>query len=345
MPTPIRISLLGLGRAGGFHMQSIGLLEHAQLVSVYDTDPAKAQSFAQAQHCVAARNPEEAITAANIDAVIVATPTDAHFELSRQAIEAGKPLLTEKPLGRSLYEIDTCFNAASAANVPLMVAFQRRFDPSFASLVAAVHRGDIGQTHFIRSVSRDNPVPTLDYLRISGGIYHDCMVHDLDMVLTLAQSQPTHLSAFAHSFIADIGALPDHDSVVGTLKFANGVTASIDINRQSAYGYDQRLEIFGDGGMLQADNHFQSTVTHATGLGFARPTIDYSFPTRYREAYRAELACFLRCVRGEESVPITHQDVRVNHLLAVGMEVAAKEHRVVKFEELEQLAEREEQGR
>ena len=338
MLQPIKVSLLGLGRAGGFHMQSLGLLDGAQLTSVYDIDPSKAKSVAAMHGCIAARNPEEAITNPDIDAVIVATPTDAHFELSQLAIEAGKPLLTEKPLGRTLHEIDGCFNAAANAKVPLMVAFQRRFDPSFASLVSAVKRGDIGQTHFIRSVSRDNPVPTMDYLRISGGIYHDCMVHDLDMVVRLAQSKPTHLSAFASSFIPEIGALPDHDSVVGTMKFENGVTASIDINRQSAYGYDQRLEVFGDGGMLQADNQYQSTVTHATKNSFARPPIEYSFPTRYREAYRAELACFIRCARGEEAVPITHEDVRVNHLLAVGMEVAAKESRVIRFDELETLA-------
>ena len=274
-------------------MQSLGLLDGVEFTTVYDIDQAKADSVAAAHNCVAARTPEEAIDRPDIDAVIIATPTNAHFELSKLAIDAGKPLLTEKPLGRTLHEIDTCFNSASAAGVPLMVAFQRRFDPSFASLTEAVHRGDVGQTHFIRSVSRDNPVPTLDYLRISGGIYHDCMVHDLDMVLTLAQSKPTHLGAFATSFIPGIGALPDHDSVVGTMKFDNGVTASIDINRQSAYGYDQRLEVFGDGGMLQADNQYQSTVTHATGAGFTRPPIEYSFPTRYREAYCAELACFL----------------------------------------------------
>ncbi len=334
----VKVSLLGLGRAGTFHMQSIGLLDDIQLAAVYDLDNAKAERVAEQFGCVAAKSPEEAIDRSEVDAVIVATPTNAHFEFSKLAIKAGKPLLTEKPLGRSLSEIDTCFELATAAKTPLLVAFQRRFDPSFASLIEAVKRGDVGQTHFIRSVSRDNPVPTMDYLKISGGMYHDCMVHDLDMVATLAQSEVTHVSAFGTSFIAGIGEMDDHDSVVGTLKFANGVTASIDINRQSAYGYDQRIEVFGDGGMLQADNQYQSTVSHATKSGFSRPPIDYSFPTRYREAYREELACFVRCVRGEEGVPITHTDVRTNHLLAVGMEVAARECRVVKFEEIEALA-------
>ena len=337
MPEPIRISLLGLGRAGKFHIQSLGLLDQARLVSVYDTLPEKAESAASELGCRQARDPAEAIEANDVDAVIIATPTNAHFEYSKHAIDAGKPLLTEKPLGSSLVEIDTCFESASRANVPLMVAFQRRFDPSFAELISAVHRGDVGQPHFVRSVSRDNPVPTIDYLRISGGIYHDCMVHDLDMVVHLARATPTHLSAFGHSFIPEIAELTDHDSAVGTLKFDNGMTASIDINRQSVFGYDQRIEVFGDGGMLQADNQYPTTICHATANGIARPPIEYSFPTRYREAYRAELDCFVRCVRGEEAVPITHEDVRTNHLLAVGMEVAARENRVIRFGELETL--------
>lgn len=342
MHDPLRISLVGLGRAGKFHLQSLGLLDTARLVSVFDTDQEKSKSVAKKHQCRAARDPAEAIESADIDAVIVATPTNAHFEYSRQAIEAKKPLLTEKPLGSTLAEIDACFQSAKASNVPLMVAFQRRFDPSFASLIQAVRRGDVGQPHFIRSVSRDNPVPSIEYLRISGGIYHDCMVHDLDMVVQLAQSRPTHLSAFGTSFIPEIGELYDHDSAVAMLKFESGVTASIDIDRNSVFGYDQRLEVFGDGGMLQANNQYPTTVVHATQHGVTKPTIEYSFPTRYREAYRAELACFLACVRGELDVPITYDDVRWNHLLAVGVETAARENRVVACDELETLAEQEE---
>lgn len=336
----VRLSLLGLGRAGNFHLQSIGLLGDAvRLASVFDLDHSKATELAQRYGCRVAKTAQEAIDQPDVDAVIVATPTNAHFEYSQMSLEAGKPLLTEKPLGSTLSEIDQCFQTAARLETPLMVAFQRRFDPSFASLIAATHRGDVGQPQFVRSVSRDNPVPSLDYLKISGGIYHDCMVHDLDMVVHLAQARPTHLSAFGVSYIPDIAALPDHDSVVGTLKFENGMTASIDINRRCVFGYDQRIEVFGDGGMLQADNQFQNTVSHATAKGFTKSPIDYSFPSRYREAYRNELECFLRCVRREEEVPIRHDDVRLNHLLAVGMEVAAKENRVVSVDELESLAE------
>ena len=115
---------------------------------------------------------------------------------------------------------------------------------------------------------------------------------------------PTHLSAFGSSFISEIGGLNDFDNVVASLVFPGGVTATIDINRQSVYGYDQRLEAFGSGGMLQAENIHATSVTHESSRGFLRPTVDYSFPTRYRAAYIEELQCFVRCARGEQQVPI-----------------------------------------
>lgn len=332
----LNIAILGLGRAGNFHLQSLRLLDNARASLVFDVDADRAQRIADEQNCVAAASVEE-VMESNVDAVIVATPTDLHTDLVRKCIAAGKPVLTEKPLARHLQQIDDCFTSSAAAGVPLFVAFQRRFDPAFASLATAVNAGNVGQLQFVRSVSRDNPVPSTDYIRISGGIFHDCMVHDLDMVCHIVGQVPTHVSSFGTSFISEIGELDDMDSVVASLLFPNGVTATIDINRKSVYGYDQRIEAFGDSGMLQADNYHRTSVTQANVSGFTRPPVDFSFPTRYREAYMLELQCFIRCVLGEQEVPITHHDVRTNHLLASGIELAAREKRVVAFDEMESL--------
>lgn len=332
----LNIAILGLGRAGNFHLQSLRLLDNARASLVFDVDADRAQRIADEQNCVAAASVEE-VMESNVDAVIVATPTDLHTDLVRMCIAAGKPVLTEKPLARHLQQIDDCFTSSAAAGVPLFVAFQRRFDPAFASLASAVNAGNVGQLQFVRSVSRDNPVPSTDYIRISGGIFHDCMVHDLDMVCHIVGQVPTHVSSFGTSFISEIGELDDMDSVVASLLFPNGVTATIDINRKSVYGYDQRIEAFGDTGMLQADNYHRTSVTQANVSGFTRPPVDFSFPTRYREAYMLELQCFIRCVLGEQEVPITHHDVRTNHLLASGIELAAREKRVVAFDEMESL--------
>ena len=135
--SPIRISLLGLGRAGEFHLQSLRVTDEVILDCVYDVDYDKAQQIASQFSCRTTRNPDEAIGHESVDAVIVATPTDTHFEYVQTCIANDKPVLTEKPLGRRLEHIDTCFEQASARSVPLFVAFQRRFDPSFSSLIEA----------------------------------------------------------------------------------------------------------------------------------------------------------------------------------------------------------------
>lgn len=340
MADPVRIGLLGLGRAGNFHLQSLRLTSEARVTCVYDIDQAKAKSIAEQQSCDFEESAKATVERSDVDAVIVATPTDLHFEFVQLGLEARKPVLTEKPLGRHLHEIDDCYSKAKDVSTPLFVAFQRRFDPAFSSLVESVRAGNVGQLQFVRSVSRDNPVPATDYIEISGGIFHDCMVHDLDMVSHIVGEVPTHMSSFGTSFIPDIGQFNDMDSVVASLLFPSGITATIDINRKSVYGYDQRIEAFGDGGMAQADNYHNTSMSLATEGGFARPPVDFSFPTRYREAYLLELLCFVRCARGEQEVPITHDDVRINHLLASGIEMAAKEKRVVEFDEVEQLTKR-----
>ena len=335
MTSKLKVSLLGLGRAGRFHLESIRQLDEVILASVYDLNHERMQQVAEQFGCRAAAGVDEAVGHSDVDAVMVATPTDTHYEYVVAALEAGKPVLTEKPLGRRLDQIDTCFGRAADAGQPLFVAFQRRFDPSFAALVEGVHAGRVGRLQFVRTVSRDNPVPSLDYIRTSGGIFHDCMVHDLDMICHIAGETPTQLAALASCFDPEVRALDDFDTVAATLAFADGVLATIDVSRKSVYGYDQRIEAFGDAGMLQAENRPANTVVHATEGTIAHAPIEYSFPTRYRDAYRAELECFAACARGEREVPISHDDVRTNFLLASGLEIAAREGRVVDFDEIE----------
>lgn len=324
----VGVGLFGLGRAGSFHLQSLGLSAEAELRWVYDSDAAKGDACARRTGCRSARGPEEVLGDPDVHAVIVATPTQAHYAYVLAALQAGKSVLTEKPLGISIDEIDRCFAAASPERV-LFVAFQRRFDPSFAELVTRARSGQIGAVRFVRSVSRDSPVPSLDYLRTSRGIFHDCVVHDLDLVCRIVGDRPVRVAAFATSLLPDIAALDDFDNVVVSLEFANGALATIDVNRASAFGYDQRLEVFGADGMLDVGNHPTTSVTQVTREGRLGAPIDHSFPTRYREAYLAEFNEFLACVRGEKPVPITHAEVRLNHQLADAAEEAARRRCVV----------------
>lgn len=325
----IRISLLGLGRAGGFHLASIRALPGVVLSRVYDTDLERAAEVAAEHGCRVASDAEEATAAGDVDAVVVATPTATHFGYVEAALGAGKPVLSEKPLGTSLQEIDRCFALSGSRDAPLLVAFQRRFDPSFAGVARAVQQGEVGALQFIRSVSRDNPVPSLDYLRTSRGIFHDCVVHDFDLVCHVAGTAPEEIFAYGSNLVPEIEALGDIDNVVVALRFPNGLLASIDVSRQGTHGYDQRLEVLGTKGMVQAENRPRTTVVLSGPSGSTRAPIDHSFPTRYFEAYRAEFECFLECVRGTTAVPITHADVRLNHRIAEAAMRSVREGRPI----------------
>lgn len=327
----VRISLIGLGRAGGFHLASIRALPGVSLCQVFDTDRARAEAVVAEHGGRVAADAKEATAASDVDAVVVATPTQTHFEYAAAALEAGKPVLSEKPLGTDVAQIDRCFARAEENGVPLLVAFQRRFDASFAEVAAAAHAGRVGDLQFIRSVSRDNPVPSLDYLRTSCGIFHDCVVHDLDLVCHVAQETPEQVFAFGSNFVPAIREIDDLDNVVVALRFPSGLLASIDVSRQGTHGYDQRLEVLGTEGMVQADNRPSSTAILSTREGSTRPPIDHSFPTRYAQAYRSEFACFLDCLRGEREVPISHADVRRSHRLADAAERSVREGQPVAF--------------
>lgn len=290
----IRVSLLGLGRAGGFHRASIAALPGVRLVQVYDTDRSRASAVAAETGCRVAEDAKLATEATDVDAVVVATPTPTHHDYVMAALDAGKPVLSEKPLGTDEAQIDGCFGLAREREVPLLVAFQRRFDPSFAAVIQEARSGRIGTLQFVRSVSRDSPIPSIDYIRTSGGIFHDCVVHDLDLVCQIAAELPVEVFCYGSNFLPAYQEAGDLDNVLIALRFASGLLGSIDVNRHGAHGYDQRIEVLGDRGMLQAENPPQTQALLTTRGGALRAPIDPSFPSRYRDAYRLEFESTLR---------------------------------------------------
>lgn len=325
----LNLALLGLGRAGQFHLQSIRAMAGVKLLHVVDTDAPRTQRVAAEWECQAHAVPDQAFADARVQAVIVATPTWTHHDYILAALKAGKAVLTEKPLGTSLKEVDACFHLAGERGLPLFVGFMRRFDPSFASLVQQTHQGAIGTLQMLRTTSRDSPLPTIEYIKTSHGIFHDCIVHDLDMIRFIAREDPVEVFAMGSNFVDEIKAVGDLDNVLVALKFPSGLLGSIDVNRNSPYGYDQRIEVFGSKGMLQAENRLPLTTVLSAGGGIQRPSIEYSFPTRYREAYRLELEAFRDCVLEKKAVSITHEDIRMNFLLAESAERSYKEGRPV----------------
>ncbi len=179
-----------------------------------------------------------------VDAVVVTTPTTEHEHYVRRALAAGKAVFCEKPIAISKKAIVECYDLAEKMNRTLFCAFNRRYDASMSALRQKVLGGKIGKLYQLRTTSRDSPLPSVAYLKISQGIFHDCAVHDIDMVCWIVGEEPCGVFAQGSAFDPEIKAIGDVDTVAIILKFPGGVIATIELNRHSKYGYDQRLEVY-----------------------------------------------------------------------------------------------------
>jgi len=316
----LNFALFGLGRAGQFHLKNLASHSRTRLLYVADVDKERAEAVADKFKCKALTDPEEALKDPNVQAVIIATPTHTHYDLLIRSINAGKAIFTEKPLSVNLHEIDIVYNLAKEKKLPLLCAFNRRFDRSWYKVKEAVRRGDIGTPQIIRSTARDNPPPSAEYLSTSHGFFHDSGVHDIDVIRWVLGEEPTEVFSYAEANIPYIKELGDVDTVLMVFKFKSGAMGTIDMSRKSVYGYDQRLEVFGTKGMVQVHNPLTTTATYSSENGILSDNIQFSFPQRFAEAYFRELESFVHVVLDKaDPDPLvwpTHTDVRNVHIIA-----------------------------
>ena len=230
-----------------------------------------------------------------IDAVLIATSTDTHSDLIEAAARAGKAVLCEKPVDLGLVRAQACERAT--AGHPVMIGFNRRFDPNFGALKAALEAGEIGRTELLSITSFDPAPPPVSYIQVSGGLFRDMMIHDFDMANFIMGALPVSITA-AGSCLVDpaVGAAGDVDTAVVTLSYVDGRIAVIRNSRRAAYGYDQRVEVLGAQGMLQAENMVENTVVRATAAGVTSAKPMHFFLERYMPAYAAEWDAFVRAV-------------------------------------------------
>ncbi|MCT4683882.1 MAG: inositol 2-dehydrogenase, partial [Roseicyclus sp.] len=266
----LRIGLLGCGRIGQVHARSIGALGEARVAAVADAMPAAAAALA-ASTGAEVREVEAILTAPDIDAVVIGTPTDSHFGQIMGAAKAGKAIFCEKPVDMSVDNIHACMEAVAAAGVPFLTGFNRRFDPNFAALRARLRQGAIGAVELVSITSRDPAPPPVSYIERSGGLFRDMMIHDFDMARFLMGEEFVRLHAMGSALVDPaIGAAGDVDTAAVILTTATGRICQISNSRRAAYGYDQRIEVHGERGMLRAENQLEPTVELATEAGFAR---------------------------------------------------------------------------
>ena len=304
----LKIGLLGAGRIAGVHAAAISQNPQSKLVAISDFYPEVADKLAR-QFDAFMRTNEDIIADPEIDAVLIATPTDTHSDLIEAATAAGKAVLCEKPVDLILERARACLHNSAPSGVPVMVGFNRRFDPNFAALKASLEAGDIGKAELLSITSFDPAPPPVSYIKTSGGLFRDMMIHDFDMANFIMGEAPISVMATASCVVdPEIGAAGDVDTAVVTLSYADGRIAVIKNSRRAAYGYDQRVELLGAQGLLQAQNMLENTVVKSTDKGVtgAKPT--YFFLERYMAAYAAEWASFVDAVTNGTALPVTLSD-------------------------------------
>ncbi len=309
----ISVAVFGAGRIGQIHARNVAASSRARLAGVVDVDHALAERLANA--CGAGViDPDAAFSA---DAVMICTPTPTHATLIERAAVAGKPAFCEKPIDLDAARVRACLDAVTRAGIPLMVGFNRRFDPSFRTLHHRLRNGEIGRLELLNITSRDPVPPPPSYIASSGGLFRDMMIHDLDMARFLLGEDPVELYAAA-SVLVDpaIGAAGDVDTAVVVLRTASGALAQVSNSRRAAYGYDQRIEAHGASGMLRANNMTATTVEHAGAAGFTTDPALPFFLERYAAAYRAELEVFLDAAEGKAAASPSGADGLAALLLA-----------------------------
>jgi len=329
-----RLGLLGAGRIGKVHARAISANAGARLVAVADAMPAAANAIAEQYGCEV-RSVEAIEAAKDIDAVVICTPTDTHADLIERFARAGKAIFCEKPIDLSLARVKACLKVVRDAKATLMVGFNRRFDPHFAAVRAAIDAGTIGSVEMVTIISRDPRAPSADYITRSGGIFRDMTIHDFDMARFMLGEEIATVSAQA-SVLTDkvIGKLGDYDSVSVMLATASGRHCTISNSRRATYGYDQRVEVHGSMGAVAAENQRPVAIEVATKAGFTRPPLHDFFMTRYTEAYGAEIAAFVAAVAGHSAASPSGEDGLAALALAEAALRSVAEKRTVAMSEV-----------
>lgn len=330
----IRFAQLGAGRIGRMHARNLAAHSRAELAGIYDVDSAASAEAAGATDSRAFDSVDALLGDGSIDAVLIATSTDTHCELIERSARAGKAVLCEKPIHLDIRRVDECAEVVKSTGARVQIGFNRRFDPSHAALGQAAANGEIGSLELAVITSRDPAPPPLDYLRVSGGLFRDMMIHDFDIARFLFGQEPVEVSAMGGVLVDPaIGEIGDVDSAMVTMRMSSGAMCQINCSRRCAYGYDQRIEMFGEKGMLVSANpaitnlqRYSATVTSAG------ERLHHFFIERYAESYVREIDAFIDAVEGGRDPSPSFEDGRRALMLADAALESAESGRTIRIQ-------------
>ena len=299
----IRFGVIGAGRIGKVHAKTIAANPKAKLTYIADALPAAAQSLAE-QYGARVASVDEIMRSKDIDAVLIGSPTGFHAEQIQAASNNGKAIMCEKPVSMSVATIEETLKVVEKNKSTLMIGFNRRFDPNFAELEKIIRRGDIGAVELCTVISRDPSPPPAEYVKSSGGIFADMMIHDFDMARFLVGEEFIIVNALGAALVDKaIGEAGDVDTAAVQMQTASGKIAVITNSRRATYGYDQRMEVHGSLGMVHAKNVHNTTVEVLSKWGYKSDPIQNFFLERYGAAYAIELNTFITAVETGDRNP------------------------------------------
>ena len=298
----IKFAILGMGRIGKVHADTILANSNAELAAIHDPISNEIDSL-QKRYACQQMSLEDIAYNDQIKGVLICTPTDTHVDLIKRFLYTKKAVFCEKPLDLNLRKVKKLVQLVSESKSQVMLGFNRRFDPHFAKLKAHLTKKEIGVIEQITITSRDPNPPTIEYIKQSGGIFKDMAIHDLDMAVFLADEKIHSITALGSNFVSKkIEQAGDYDTATILMRTISGKQISIINSRRATYGYDQRVEVHGSKGSLKVNNPTLSEIELAKEAGTTKDRLHHFFMTRYIDAYKNQIDYFVDCIK-KRSMP------------------------------------------
>ena len=332
----LKIALAGLGRIGRIHLKNLCRnfpeLEVVAVMDIIDESSAIAEEFNVPEFT---RNFDDLLAVPGLDAVIICSPTDTHADYVIKAAKAGIQIFCEKPLDLSLPRVKEVLKIVEDSGIKLMLGFNRRFDPEFKRIRQLVLNDAIGNPQIIKITSRDPGPPPFEYLKVSGGMFLDMTIHDFDMARYISGKQVKEVFAKGAVLVdPEIGKAGDIDTAIITLTFEDDTMAVIDNSRKAVYGYDQRIEVFGDKGMAQAENNFPNNHKLYSESGVSGDLPLHFFLERYDASYNQEMREFVDALVSGGDMPVDGEDGLMSIAIGLAAKKSIEEKRPVPIDEI-----------
>ena len=331
----LKIGIAGLGRIGKIHLNNLLELNNVEVIAVMDP------SFEALKYAIGKgvesglQNYKDLLEIKELEAIVICTPTNTHADYVEIAAKSGKHIFCEKPLDLNLQRINDVLKVVEKSKIKLMIGFNRRYDNEFCKVKSSVKSGFVGEPYLVKITSRDPAAPPIEYIKNSGGLFLDMTIHDFDMARFIVDKEIQEVYAKGEAFTdISISKAGDIDTAVIVLKYTDSTLAIIDNSRKAAYGYDQRLEVFGSKGMIQANNVMIDNNNLFTQNGVKSSLPMNFFMERYADAYKKEIIDFIDSVKNNKEVSVSGIDGLKSLQIGLAANKSLKENRPVKVDEI-----------